>query len=93
MEGGLWGIIVKEDEDEALVTLPSEKYIQVVQLVVSTNAVVNLHLKPTVGRQISTLIFDFFYGGGLYKYSMKNILRTAKFLTTWGLDQMYCPGL
>jgi hypothetical protein len=24
---------------------------------------------------------------------MKNILRTAKFLTTWGLSQRYCPGL
>jgi hypothetical protein len=22
--------------------------------------------------------------GGVYKYPMKNILRTAKFLTTWG---------
>ena len=31
--------------------------------------------------------------GGLYKYPMKNILRTAKFLTTWGLSQRYCPGL
>jgi hypothetical protein len=42
-----------------------------------------LHLKPTAGCQISTLIFDFFFmEGGLYKYSMKNILRTAKFLTT-----------
>ena len=46
MEGGLWGIIVKEDEDEALVTLPSEKYIQVVQLVVSTNAVVKFINAP-----------------------------------------------
>ena len=65
-----------------------------------------LHLKPTVGCQISTLIFDFFLWmvstlifefcsveGGLYKYSMKNILKTVKFLTTWGLCQRYCPGL
>jgi hypothetical protein len=31
--------------------------------------------------------------GGLYKYPMKNILRTAKFLTTWGVNQRYFPGL
>jgi hypothetical protein len=31
--------------------------------------------------------------GDLYKYPMKNILKTAKFLTTWGLSQRYCPGL
>jgi hypothetical protein len=31
--------------------------------------------------------------GGLYKYFMTNILRTAKFLTTCGLFQRYCPGL
>jgi hypothetical protein len=32
------------------------------------------HLKPTVGCQISTLIFEFcFVEGGLYKYIMKNI--------------------
>jgi hypothetical protein len=35
----------------------------------------------------------FFYGGGLYKYPMKNILRTAKFLTNWGLSERYCLGL
>ena len=78
-----------------------------------------LHLKPTVGCQISTLIFEFsfvegglyeypvwvsapqahsrvsninfdiwifFWRGDLYKYSMKNILRTAKFLPTWGVS-------
>jgi hypothetical protein len=40
------------------------------------------------------LIFDFFlWRGGLYKYSMKNILRTEKFLTTWGVNQRYVPGL
>ena len=38
------------------------------------------HLKPTVGCQISTLIFEKnFMEGGLYKYPMNNILRTAKF--------------
>ena len=42
-----------------------------------------MHLKPTAGCQISTLIFEFCFvegGGGLYKYLMKNISRTAKFL-------------
>jgi hypothetical protein len=38
-----------------------------------------LHLKPTVGCQISTLIFEKqIMEGGLYKYPMKNILKTAK---------------
>ena len=50
-----------------------------------------LHLKPTVGCQISTLIFEKkIMEGCLYKYSMKNILRTAKFLPTWGFNQRYC---
>ena len=53
-----------------------------------------MHIKPTIGCQISTLIFEFFFiEGDLYKYSMKNILKTAMFLTTWGLGQRYCPGL
>ena len=53
-----------------------------------------LHLKPTAGCQISTLIFEKkIMEGGRYKYPMKNILRTAKFLTTWGLSQRYFPGL
>ena len=42
-----------------------------------------LHLKPTAGCQISTLIFG--YRGGGYKYPMKNCRRTAKFFPTWGL--------
>jgi hypothetical protein len=29
----------------------------------------------------------------LYKYAMKNILRTAQFLPTWGLRQRYFPCL
>jgi len=33
-----------------------------------------------------------FVEGGLYKYPMKNILRTAKFLPTWNLSQIYCSG-
>jgi hypothetical protein len=30
---------------------------------------------------------------GIYKYSMKNILRTAKFLPAWGFNQIYFLGL
>jgi hypothetical protein len=30
--------------------------------------------------------------GGLYKYPMKNILRTVKFLTTWSLGQGIAPA-
>jgi hypothetical protein len=32
-------------------------------------------------------------GMGLYKYSMNNILKTAKFLPAWGFNQIYFPGL
>ena len=53
-----------------------------------------LHLKPIVGCQISTLIFELcFLEGGLYKYPLKNILKTAKFLPTWGSNQRYYPIL
>jgi hypothetical protein len=45
-----------------------------------------MQLKPTAGCQISTLIFEKNCGGGLYKYSMKNISKTAKFLSTWDLN-------
>jgi hypothetical protein len=38
MSGSPWGIIVKEDEDEALVTLPYKKYIQVVDTTTMTLA-------------------------------------------------------
>jgi hypothetical protein len=31
--------------------------------------------------------------GGLYKYPMKNILRTAKFLPTWGVNERYFADL
>ena len=45
-----------------------------------------MHLKPTAGCQISTLIFEKkIVMGGFYKYPMKNISRMAKFLPTWGL--------
>ena len=45
-----------------------------------------MHLKPTAECQISTLIFEKKHceGGGLYKYPIKNISRTAKFLPTFG---------
>jgi hypothetical protein len=43
-----------------------------------------MHLKPTTGCQISTLIFENkLWRGGLYKYPMKNISRTANFLPTF----------
>ena len=46
-----------------------------------------MHLKPIAGCQISTLIFEIkIVEGDIYKYHMKNISRTAKFLPTWGLD-------
>jgi len=45
-----------------------------------------MDLKPTTVCQISTLIFEKKCGGlDLYKYPMKNISRTAKFLPTWDL--------
>ena len=44
-----------------------------------------MHLKPTGGCQISTLKFENkLWIGGLYKYLMKNISRTAKFLPIFG---------
>jgi hypothetical protein len=49
------------------------------------------HLKPPARCQISTLIFGL--GGGGYTYPMKNCRRTAKFVSTWGLNQRYCQGL
>ena len=43
-----------------------------------------MHLKPTAGYQISFFIFEKkLWKGGLYKYHMKNISRTAKFLPRW----------
>jgi hypothetical protein len=39
------------------------------------------------------LIFNFFFEEGLYKYPMKNILKTANFLSTWDFNQRYCPVL
>jgi hypothetical protein len=46
-----------------------------------------MHLKPTAGCQILTFIFEKkIVEGGPYKYPMKNISRTAKFLPTLGLN-------
>jgi hypothetical protein len=45
-----------------------------------------MQLKPTAGFQIPILIFENkIVEGGLYKYPIKNISRTAKFLPTFGL--------
>jgi hypothetical protein len=44
-----------------------------------------MHLKPITGCQISILIFEKkIEERGLYKYPMKNISRTAKFLPPFG---------
>ena len=51
-----------------------------------------MHLKPTARCQISTLIFEKkIVEGGLYKFHMKNISRTAKFLPTFGYVKVL-PG-
>jgi hypothetical protein len=45
-----------------------------------------MQLKPTAGCQISNVIFEKkLWTGGLYKYPIKNISRTVKFLPTFGL--------
>jgi hypothetical protein len=49
-----------------------------------------LHLQPTAGCQICTLIFEFWVGPN--KYPMNNCQRTEKFIPSWGLNQRYCPG-
>ena len=52
-----------------------------------------MHLKPTAGCQISILIFEKNCGGGgLYKYPIKNISRTAKVSPTLGLRLKVLPG-
>jgi hypothetical protein len=46
-----------------------------------------MHLKTTAGWQISILIFEKkLWRRGLYKYPMKNISRTAKFLIYFSWD-------
>ena len=55
-----------------------------------------LGFAPQAHSRVSNINFDiwfFLWMGGLYKYPIKNILRTAKFLTTWGWRQRYFPGL
>ena len=50
---------------------------------------------PQARSRVSNIKFDiwlFFMEGGLYKNPMKNILRTAKFLPPWGVNQRYFPG-
>jgi hypothetical protein len=41
-----------------------------------------MHLTSTAGFQINFDIWKQIVKGGLYKYPMKNISRTAKFLST-----------
>ena len=44
-----------------------------------------MHLNPTAACQISILIFETkIVEGGLYRYPIKNISRTAKCLPTFG---------
>jgi hypothetical protein len=45
-----------------------------------------MHLKPTAGCQISTLIFENNCGGGSLEISHEKYIKDAKFLPTWGLD-------
>ena len=60
LSGRLWGIIVKEDEDKALVALPSEKYIPVVNTATMTSA---QKIKcPGVGRGITLIGKDITLG-------------------------------
>ena len=49
---------------------------------------------PQAHSRVLNINFDIWiFGGGLYKYPMKNCQPTPKFLATWGLNQRYCPGL
>ena len=49
-----------------------------------------MHLKPTAGCQISTLIFGFV--GRPYSYPMKNYRRTAKLFATLRFKSKVLPG-
>ena len=52
-----------------------------------------MHLRSTAGYQISILIFElFFVEGGLYKYPLTNISRTAKFFPIFGFLLKVFPG-
>jgi hypothetical protein len=52
---------------------------------------------PQAHSRVSNINFLIFENkiveGDLYKYPMKNISRTAKFLPTLSLGYRYCPGL
>jgi hypothetical protein len=50
-----------------------------------------MHLKPTAGCQILTLIFGF-GGGEPYAYSMKNCQKDSKFLCHLGPKSKVLPG-
>jgi hypothetical protein len=52
-----------------------------------------LHLKPTVGCQISTLIFDFFCGGGSLWISYEKYIKDGKVLAHLGLQSKILAGL
>jgi hypothetical protein len=52
-----------------------------------------LHLKPTAGCQISTLIFEKQIVERDIKISHEKYIKDAKFLSTWGLSQRYYSGL
>ena len=50
-----------------------------------------MHLKPTAGCQISTLIFDFFYGGGSLLISHENYIKDGKVLDHLGFKSKVLP--
>jgi hypothetical protein len=50
-----------------------------------------MHLKPTAGCKISTLIFKKNCGEGVYKYPIKNI-KDGKVLAHFGLKIKVLPG-
>ena len=52
-----------------------------------------LHLKPTVGCQISTLIFEFsFVEGGPYKYLMNKYIKNGKVPAHLGFQSKVLAG-
>ena len=52
-----------------------------------------MHLKPTAGCQISTLIFEKqIVDGGLYVYPMKNYIKDGKVLARFGFNLKVLSG-
>ena len=52
-----------------------------------------MHLKPTAGCQISTLIFEKqIVDGGLYEYPMKNYIKDGKVLARFGFNLKVLSG-